>query len=98
MARPSIHGAGPAVAVSVNGRGAGWCDGHFSGDKELIAVAREAAENGQTVELFNCTIVCDAATPLGAIGALASWKPGRTIVAECPPDVAKFFEENKAYV
>lgn len=98
MARPSIHQTGPVVAVSASGRGAGWCDGHFSGDKEIIREARKAAAEGRTVELFSCEIVCDSETPLGAAGALAAWNPGQTIVSKCPREVAEFFEGNQRYV
>ncbi|HEX9229323.1 MAG TPA: hypothetical protein VF885_22215 [Arthrobacter sp.] len=98
MARPPIHTTGPVVAVSANGRGAAWCDGHLSGDEEIIQEARAAASEGRTVVLFGCEIVCGLGTPLGAAGALAAWSPGRTIVSKCPPEVANFFEESRSYV
>lgn len=86
------------MAVSIAGRGAGWCDGHLSGPEEIREEARQAAAEGRTVTLFGCDIVCDLTTPLGAVGALAAWNPGRTIVGKCPPEVARFFEEGRPYV
>lgn len=98
LARTPIHPTGPVVAVSVASRGAGWCDGHLSGNEEICAEARAAAAESRTVTLFGCEIVCDLSTPLGAAGALAAWNPGRTIVGKCPPEVARFFEEGRPYV
>ena len=98
MARPLTHQTGDVIAVSINGLGIAWCDGIFAGDQELVANAKLNAKLGRPIELFRCDIVCDAITPLGALAAMASWNPGRTVIVQSTDAIDDFFDENERYV
>jgi hypothetical protein len=79
--------SGPLVSISVDGRGAAWCDGQFSGDCEILAFARRAADIGMECHLYGQNIVADNETPLGAAAALMGYSPGRSLLVEAPNDV-----------
>jgi len=80
--------SGPIVAVSIDGRGAAWCDGHFSGDSEIVAFAKRAVRYRATTSILGTRIMADDTSATGAYAALASYRPGRTIVAQAPDEVA----------
>ena len=79
--------SGPILAVSVDGRGAAWCDGIFSGDREIVAFAKRAVRYNATTDLLGTRIMADDTSAVGAYAALASYRPGRTIVAQAPAEV-----------
>jgi len=86
MARPATL-SGHVVSVSVDGRGAAWCDGVFQGDPDIVKEARASVLFETHVEYRGINIRAHAIDALGALGALASYAPGRTIVVEAPPRV-----------
>ena len=79
--------SGPLVSVSVDGRGAAWCDGQFSGDPEIIAEARLAISASLEVEVSGQMILAEGDTPTGITAALFAHSPGRTEVVEAPEEV-----------
>lgn len=59
-----------------------WNDGVFVGDHEMAETARRAAEAGIPVDTGPQygTVVADADTPAGALAAMLSSAPGRSIL------------------
>lgn len=83
MARP-VKLSGDLVAISVDGRGAAWCDGEFSGDQEIVEHARACALFSTEVDVMGIPIEADADSPTGALAALFAFSPGRSIIAQAP--------------
>lgn len=101
MGRPATR-SGPVVAVSIDAKGAAWCDGIFQGDDELVTYARRAANTHMPVRLRIQTLVADDETPEGAFAALAAYQPGRAVLTEGPADLYGLLEadaeENPAHI
>jgi hypothetical protein len=98
MSRPLKYDTGPVVSISVEGRGAAWCNGIFAGDREICDMARRAARMGLTYYFRRCEVTADATTPLGALAAMASWSPGRTEIDQGPDDVLQFLAAGITHV
>lgn len=98
MSRPLKHPTGPVVSISVDGRGAAWCNGIFTGDPEISDMARRAARMRLTYHYKRCRVTADGETPLGALAAMASWNPGRTDVVQAPDDVHEFLAAGITHV
>lgn len=81
------YDTGPTVAVTSGSLKGAWNNGVFVGDPELVEWAKTRAEFHNTVRVFGLDLECDADTPLGALAALSSWSPGRTIVIEAPNEI-----------
>lgn len=79
--------SGQLVSISVDGRGAAWCDGQFSGDDTILAFARRASKINMELDLNGQILVADDETPLGAAVALMGYSPGRALLTEAPDDV-----------
>lgn len=78
---------GPTVAVSSAGVGLAWCDGQFHGPKEALDDLTYAITTGWPVTVLGADLIPSADTPLGALAALFSRRPGRTVITEAPDDV-----------
>lgn len=89
--------SGPLVSVSVDGKGAAWCDGQFSGDQEIIAEARLAISTGLEVEILGQPILAEGDTPTGITAALFAYSPGRTEVVEAPQEVMEVLGAGMAW-
>lgn len=89
--------SGAVVAVSINGRGAAWCDGIFSGDQEIVEAAKRAVLIDQEVTVFGCDIIARDDDPVGAAAALAAYLPGRAIFTENPPEVTAIFDAGMSW-
>lgn len=98
MSRPLKHDTGPIVSISVDGRGAAWCNRIFTGDKQICAMARKAARMGLTYYFRRCQVMADDSSTLGALAAMASWKPGRTVIVQAPYDVHVHLAEGMTHV
>lgn len=79
--------SGPLIAVSVDGRGAAWCDGQFSGDPEVVSMAKIALSTKLPVEVFGQELLAEPDTPVGIAAALFAYSPGRTVIVEAPDEV-----------
>lgn len=86
MGRPATQ-SGDVVAVNIDGRGAAWCDGIYSGDHDVIAHAKESAEIGTPVPYGFGWIASASDTPVGALASLMSYSPGRALITQAPPSV-----------
>jgi len=86
MGRPATL-SGHVVAVSIDGRGAAWCDGVFQGDPDIVKEANASILFETHVEFRGMSLRAHGLDALGALGALASYAPGRAIVVEAPPRV-----------
>lgn len=86
MARPAKL-SGPVVAVAVDGRGAAWCDGIFTGDPEIVQAARDAAMFHTEIDVHGLLIPAHNEDALGATAALFALSPGRTILTEATTPV-----------
>jgi len=97
MGRPPTRTA-ELVSVSVNGRGAAWCDGVFSGDPEVVREAENAALLRAEIPLGHLGMVeADRETPMGATAALHAYSPGRTVIVSAPDGVHDIFDESLAH-
>lgn len=87
VGRPTT--GGPIVVVRVDERLAGWCDGIFTGDRDMVAAAHRAVRYHFTVPLnhWDPEVPADASTALGAAAALASFNYGRAVIERAPDDV-----------
>lgn len=87
VGRPAA--GGPVVLVRVDDRTAGWCDGIFSGDRDMLAAAHRAIRLGDTAPLNGWDAEVPAAqdTALGAAAALITYNPGRAVVMRAPQNV-----------
>lgn len=80
---------GPVVAVIVDDLAAAWCDGVWTGDKELVEAAKFAIKARMPYLLYGVEVVAGNQDALGVAAALGSFRPGRTIFTECPPEVTR---------
>lgn len=89
MARPSIHDTGPVIGVRVIGSAqvATWCNGVYTGDREIMAHAQECADRGQDYLLGSTWVTCDDSTPLSAAASLMHFAPVRMELLTAPNDV-----------
>lgn len=80
---------GPIVLVRVDDRLAGWCDGVFTGDRDMVTAAHRAVRFGLTAPLnhWDPTVPAGDTTALGAAAALVSFNHGRAVVERAPDDV-----------
>lgn len=85
------------MSVSINGRGAAWCDGIFAGDKEIVKDAKRAVDISQEVTVMGCNLIAQDDNPVGAAAALAAHLPGRAIFPECPPEVTAVFDAGMSW-
>lgn len=92
MARPAKL-SGPVVAVAVDGRGAAWCDGIFTGDPEIVTAARDAVMFGAEIDVHGLAIPAHAEDALGATAALFAFAPGRTILTNATTDVRQLMDD-----
>lgn len=81
------YATGPTIAVGVADLRGAWNGGVFAGDPVLVQWARDMADANVTVEVFDTVLTAGDDTPLGALAALASYAPGRTIITQAPDDV-----------
>jgi len=81
MGRPATK-SGEIVSVNINGRGAAWCDGVFSGDREIVEHAQKVAQNRFEVLVNGAYIVASSEDAVGAYAALYSFNPYQTVVIE----------------
>jgi len=89
LGRPPTR-SGDLVAVSIDGRGAAWCDGKFYGDPEIVDTAWIAATCGSPVQIGSGAVLnAGSGSALEAIAALVSYNPGRIIVTQAPPSVER---------
>ncbi|BDZ52619.1 hypothetical protein GCM10025867_48600 (plasmid) [Frondihabitans sucicola] len=95
MARPATR-TRDLVSVSVDGRGAAWCDGFWSGDAEIIEDARLAATYRAAVPINGLKFEAHGEDALGALIALHAHLPGRTIVVESTPEFGALLAERAA--
>lgn len=75
------------VSVENDGLVAAWCEGHFRGDPEILDEARRNIEIGYEYRLFNAWVKCSSDSPIGIAAALCSYRPGRAVIQEAPPEV-----------
>jgi len=75
--------------VRVDERLAGWCDGIFTGDRDMVAAAHQAVRYEFTAPLnhWDPEVPADASTALGAAAALVSFNYGRAVIELAPDDV-----------
>ncbi|BDZ52617.1 hypothetical protein GCM10025867_48580 (plasmid) [Frondihabitans sucicola] len=79
--------SGELISVSIDGRGAAWCDGIFSGDEEIVEMARNASIFSLEVDVMGIPIQADSDSTTGALAALYAYSPGRTILIQAPDDI-----------
>lgn len=88
-----IEAGGPAIAAGqvFGERTMGWCDGHFSGDKEDVAEANRLFESGIELELLHVKV--DNTDPL-IVQAAAVMKAvlGDVVWTELPSEVIEYIE------
>jgi hypothetical protein len=93
--RPATN-SGPVISVAVDGPGewrtAAWCDGYFSGEPDIIESAKLAADLGQEVIVDGAPFAADSTTHFGALAALSSFSPGRTLVIDAPADIWAYLD------
>lgn len=87
VGRPAT--GGPIVLVRVDERLAGWCDGIFTGDRDMLAAAHRAVRYEFTAPLnhWDPEVPADASTALGAAAALITFNSGRAVIERAPDDV-----------
>ncbi len=80
---------GPIVVVRIDDRLAGWCDGIFTGDRDMVAAAYRAVRYQFTAPLnqWDPEVPADATTALGAAAALITLNSGRAVIERAPDDV-----------
>lgn len=86
MARP-VKLSGELISVSVDGRGAAWCEGVFTGDSEVVEMARNASTFNTDIDVMGIPIQADFESATGALAALYAYSPGRTILIQAPDDL-----------
>jgi hypothetical protein len=91
MGRPASR-SGELVAISVDGKGAAWCDGVYAGDAGIIKYARLAAEAGISIPIGQEYFTAHTADALGALVSLMSFSPGRAFITEAPDDVLQIIQ------
>lgn len=92
MGRPSL--AGPLIGVKFDDRWVGWCDGFWSGDKELVAHARRAAINGAWHYVLGALCQADDETLQGRLVALHAYDDGRAVITDAPVEVLEQLREH----
>lgn len=80
------------VAISIEGKGAAWCDGIYTGDPEIVAHAKRAEDIGVEVPIGLNTYLAHPHDALGALAAIMSYKPGRAFIVQAPEDVRLVIE------
>lgn len=97
MADASVHGTRygveDVVAVSSGGVGLAWSNGEFTGPQDVLRTVRINAALGEHVDLYGADLVCNDYTPLGALAAMASVRPGRTRITRAPESVLAVLRE-----
>lgn len=92
MGRPLKHPTGPVVSITLDGRGAAWCDGEFSGDPDIVDFARSLALLEVEVPVHGFAIRTATDEPVGALAALLAYSPGRARVVQAPKDLLDILE------
>ncbi|BDZ52621.1 hypothetical protein GCM10025867_48620 (plasmid) [Frondihabitans sucicola] len=92
MGRPAKLSA-RLISVSVDGKGAAWCDGEFSGDPEIIEYARRCILFNTEIDVMGIPMVADNVDMFGALAALYAFSPGRTILIEAPERIRALLDE-----
>lgn len=95
MGRPAQL-SGPVVAIAVDGKTAAWCDGHFVGDRQIVKIARRAAEHSDQVSWGRLPAdeTAGDTTPRAALAALMAYDPERTCITEWPDSVRTWWERS----
>ncbi len=83
------------MAVIVDNLAAAWCGGVWTGDDELIDSVEFAILAKMTYVLHGVEVVAGDQDVLGIAAALGSFRPGRTIFTECPPEVTRILSRNE---
>ena len=92
MGRPATLSA-HLISISVDGKGAAWCDGEFSGDAEIIEYAKRCILFGTEVEVMGIPMKADDVDMFGALAALYGYSPGRTILVNAPERIRVLLDE-----
>lgn len=83
MGRPATRSQ-DLVAVSIDGKGAAWCDGYYAGDPDIVTYARRAARIGMPVLYRGTEFEAGDKDALGALISLIAYSPGRALVTDAP--------------
>lgn len=73
--------------MNINGRGAAWCDGVFSGDQEIVKHARKVVDAELEVDVRGLMIPASADSAVGAFAAMFSYNPDQAVLVEAPDEV-----------
>lgn len=92
IGRPLKHATGPVVSITLDGRGAAWCDGEFSGDPDIVEFARSLALLEVEVPLNNFLVATATDEPVGALAAMLAYSPGRARIVQAPPGLFETLE------
>lgn len=75
------------VAVSSAGTGIAWAGGDFHGPEDSLDAIAASILLGRVINFNGCFIAAGDDNPMSALAAMASLRPGRTIVTEAPESV-----------